>query len=100
MTDLNVEFTQLDLMKYLVTFKKTDKNTPDLIAWELKQPKYKGIVSFVETKTVTKIGEDSIEMIILVESSLTDVAELIKNASKDSANGWRKIQFNFMTAYK
>lgn len=94
----NTTFRQLDLNKYLVTFSESDGNTPDLIAWRLKQPHYEFAVSFVETRKVKGISGETIEMEIHLKSSMNDVADLIRGAAEESAAGWNHLEQLFVQA--
>ena len=71
----SITFRRLDLNRYMITFLNTDKHSPDMIAWILKQyPEYQSIVSFVATKKVGLGEDDAIEMEIHLEK-VCDVAK-------------------------
>jgi uncharacterized membrane protein len=94
----NMTFRQLDLNKYLIVFSESDSNTPDLITWQLKQSKYAFAVSFVETRKVEGISGETIEMEIHLKSSMNDVADLIRAAAEESAEGWNRLERLFVQA--
>ena len=85
-------FRQLDVNKYQVVFAQTDRHTPDLIAWELKQrPEHKKQVSFVETRQNEGVSGDTIELEIHLRTALVDVPSLIHTAAQQSAAQWNAV---------
>jgi hypothetical protein len=93
----SILFRQLDVNKYMVTFKDTDKHSPDLIVWELKQrPEHQALVSFVETKRNT-ITENVVDMEIHLRT-LCDVADLIQKAALQAADGFGRLDTAFEQA--
>jgi len=83
--DITITFRRLDVNRYMITFFNTDKHTPDMITWMMKQyPEYKDKVGFVATKK-TGLGEDDdIEMEIHLKR-ICDVTELVANAANHAA---------------
>lgn len=97
--DHNLTFQQIDIGKFVVRFAdNVDINTPDLIAWELKQKAYQNSVLFVDTRKKTELNGDRIEMEIHVKATTTDVADLIRSAAAKSSAGWDNFESNFVRA--
>lgn len=87
-------FHTVDVNKYLIRFADgTDSHTPDMIAWQLKQ-KHQDKVSFVDTRRVSELGGDRMEMEVHL-TTVADVADLIHVAGMEASQGWTLLQNAF-----
>ena len=96
--EVAITFRRLDVNRYMITFLGTDKHTPDMITWIMKQyPEYKDKVGFVATKRHGLGEDDNIEMEIHLEK-LCDVTELIANAANQAAKSVGQLKNAFEEA--
>ena len=92
-------FRRLDVNSYMVTFLNTDKHTPDMISWILKErPEHTALVSFVETKQVGLVAEDNVMEMEIHLRRLCDVAELVAKAATQAAQSVGVLSFEFQKA--
>lgn len=95
---VGITFQRLDVNSYMVGFLDTDKHTPDMICWILKEePGFRELVSFVETKKM-ELNEDNKIGVEIHLKQMCDVAELIAKASARAAQSVGVLRDKFKQA--
>jgi len=91
----SITFRRQDVNRYLVTFHNTDKHSPDMITWILKEKEE--LVSFAETKQAGLAENDVVEMEIHL-TKIADVAEIVAKAATQAAQSVGTLRSEFQEA--